>query len=93
MQRPFVPTVEQKDHLLKALRLPREEDFQLEEVTVATALAVENEGLVHPIVGRVDPVGPGDRATVFQRNAAPGLSPDPSCGMRPAGTPEQSKLL
>ena len=72
VQQPFVPTVVREGRLLLALQLPREGDVQQEEVTVATALAVEGEGLVQPKVGRVDPEGSGNPATNLLRSQSPG---------------------
>ena len=71
VQRPFLPTVEHPGQLLIALQFPVEENVQQEEVTVATALAVETEGLVQPKDGRVDPEGSGDPATALRKERPP----------------------
>ena len=71
VQRPFLLTVERPGQLLIALQIPEEENVQQAEVTVATALAVDTEGLVQPKEGRVDPEGSGGLATALRRARPP----------------------
>ena len=71
MQRPFLPTVEHPGQLLIAMQFPVEENVQQAEVTVATALAVDTEGLVQPMDRRVDPEGSGGLAAALRKERPP----------------------